>query len=217
MKKEGEVLENGFSMRFKEFMAAFNLNINRLAVQMSDTDNETLIQGSRVKYRRWVNGEVAPAYEGLIKIAKKYGLSMDWLLLGEGQMLRLTNAGVRTERNVDYKELYESERQETKRLSRVNERLSMSILEKAGLLVNQPDIKIESGSQVTANLMGHVNGKPLRLKGMDDPRMDRTMIIPPIGRGWPCRLGKVAGYLSDGPGAQSVADVSRFRIRQGVS
>ncbi|GAB4000779.1 hypothetical protein GCM10028807_54740 [Spirosoma daeguense] len=150
MENEKLISESGFSERFKQFMKEFKLNTNRLAVQMASTEDENIIKRSRVKYGRWANGEVAPAYDGLCEVADKYGISLDWFATGQGEMLRVNRTSSPEVANIDYKKLFESEREETIRLRKLNERLSISILEKSGLLTDHPGSKLESSDQAAA-------------------------------------------------------------------
>lgn len=87
--------ESGFPDRFDVFLSHFNLNTNRLANELGDSNP--------VKFRRWLAGEVNPAWDSLTQIAFKYKVSLDWLATGNGSMIRGENQPiVAPGANVDY-------------------------------------------------------------------------------------------------------------------
>ncbi len=86
MKKIEATNENGFPERFGEFLRKFNLNTNRLATKLGDSNP--------VKFRRWMSGEAKPNINSVRPIAEKYGVSEEWLLFGIGEM---TSAGLKSD------------------------------------------------------------------------------------------------------------------------
>lgn len=73
-------LKEGFPQRYLEFMNHFGLNPNSLASALGDT--------ARVKFHKYKTGESEPNSTSLFVIASHYPISLDWLILGEGPMLR---------------------------------------------------------------------------------------------------------------------------------
>lgn len=91
MNNKEQLKKNGFPDRFKRFMEEVDpenkLNPNSLAAAMCESKDPEEIKALGVKYRRWSKGDVSPAYEGLVDIAVKYSIDMNWFMLGKGSML----------------------------------------------------------------------------------------------------------------------------------
>lgn len=77
--------DNGFPARFGQFLKAEKITAGRLATIMTPDGEDP--KKNRVKYGRWLSGEASPSYEGVVLIAVRYGLNMNWLMLGHGPML----------------------------------------------------------------------------------------------------------------------------------
>lgn len=72
--------KEGFSGRYTEFLDYFRLTPNSLAKELGDS--------GKVKYYNWQQGLGEPNSESLRQIALKFPVSIDWLVLGVGPMIR---------------------------------------------------------------------------------------------------------------------------------
>lgn len=72
--------KSSFNERFAAFLDHFGLNPNSLAKALNDS--------AKVKYHNYKTGSARPNSDTLQLIASKYPVSIDWLVTGEGEMLR---------------------------------------------------------------------------------------------------------------------------------
>lgn len=79
MKKNINIKE-GFAQRYTAFLEHFDLNPNKLANLLNDP--------ARVKYHKYKTGESEPNSTSLFQIASEFPVSIDWLILGQGEMIR---------------------------------------------------------------------------------------------------------------------------------
>ena len=70
----------GFTKRYAQFLAYYELNPNKLADKLNDK--------AKVKYHRYLTGETEPGFSTMHLIASAYPISLDWLILGIGEMER---------------------------------------------------------------------------------------------------------------------------------
>lgn len=78
---EEEISGNsGFTKRYNDFLAEFKLTPKGLADELGDSGH--------VKYNNYQKGLGKPSAETLMEISAKYNISIDWMLLGIGTMIR---------------------------------------------------------------------------------------------------------------------------------
>ncbi|MCP5054948.1 MAG: helix-turn-helix transcriptional regulator [bacterium] len=78
MKKRNKSESAKFADRFKQIRKMFQVPQGQMAIKVGVT---------RTTYTRYESGELLPGRLTLIKLAKLYNISMDWLLLNKGPML----------------------------------------------------------------------------------------------------------------------------------
>lgn len=157
MKKQDEIEETPFQARFRHFLAVYELNTNSLAVQLCPNGTEKEIKNKRVNIGRWASGKVSPSYEGIVEIASKYNIDMNWLMLGRGKMDGSPSDNELGD-GIDWKAKYENEH-EVNKLLRSNQQMSVIIMENAGLLTDREGSKIESNGQTT----DYIEARPTRI------------------------------------------------------
>lgn len=92
-----------------------------------------LIGESEANVRNYKNGKTPPKYKALVAIVKNYGISPEWLLLGEGDVMRAcasaTQEKWRKNEDVDEEETVETLRLENMKLMKDKMALLEQIVE----------------------------------------------------------------------------------------